>query len=88
MANPMFDAAQEALGDVLKNVESFGPPPGAQPIPLKDQLAQFVADAPDVFAKGPRYQEIESKHGTGAAEEYKQAMLTALFGGRQRRRPM
>jgi len=85
-ANPLFDAAQEALRSVTDGAVEIGPPPGAEPLPWKDQAAQFIADLPDLLVGGPRAQEIERLHGQGSVQAYIEQMTQQIAKGRQRRR--
>lgn len=86
----MFEAAKQALRDTKGLVDGLdmGLPPGAKPVPWKDQVAQFVADAPDLMAHGQRWQEIEVQHGPGAAQRYYETMMAGIFKPRERRRPL
>jgi hypothetical protein len=87
--NEMFGAAQEALGELARTTDGLdmGKPPGATPIPWRDQAVQFIDDLPDLLKKGPRYQQINKTYGEGAADQYMQEMMADIWS-RQRRKPL
>ena len=83
-------AMRMALSDVKHEMEtmSMGRPPGAKPMPWKEQCAAFLAVLPDLMMGGPQAQAIDAEQGAGAAQEYLTTMLQQIAQGRQRRRPM
>lgn len=88
--NFLMDAAKQALDSVKAGTMDvpIGPPPGVEPVPWKDQAAQFLGDLPDLLTHGPRYQELAKRYGEGEVQKYMQTMHQSILRGRQRRRPM
>ena len=76
--------AMKALGAPLP----LPKPPGVQPLPWKEQAAQFIELAPDLILGGPGRDRIAQQYGPDAPEQYVTSMLQQIAKRRQRRRPM
>ncbi len=90
-ANPMFEAAKEALTSMRQGMPDIGAPPGAQAVPLREQQTLFIDALPDLvkwWMRGentPKVQEIERMHGAGSAQQYLDHQSKQIAQGRQRR---
>lgn len=88
--NPLEDGVRDALAAAKDHGENIalGPPPGAKPLPWKDQVVQFLDVLPDLLTNGPEAQQIDAREGQGAAQKYLRTMLAQIARPRERRRPM